>query len=236
MIVDIHTQIGKRKGLIFLVDELIKMMDDAGVEKSVVFSFPENIDNKYVYESVKNHPDRLIGFATINPWAEDAEKEFSKCLNEFGFKGLWLHPIRHGYVLDDHFLLDPILSICSDQIVPVLVYGAATISTIPNHVEEMSISFPEVPLIIAHMGYMYETNSAISVAKQQKNVYVETAGVFVKQIQNAINALGPEKVISGSNVPYDDFSFAIEKVKIATNDEKQQDLILGGNTMRLIGK
>lgn len=235
MIVDIHSQIGRRKGLVFQVEELLKRMDKDQVDKTIAFSFPENIDNDYVAKSVKAHPDRIIGFATINPWSETSEDDLNRCLNDHGFKGLWLHPIRHGYVMDDHFLLDPLLNICSKDKIPVLAYGAASISSIANHFEDLAMTFPELPLIIAHMGYMYETNSAIAVAKQNKNVYLETAGVFVKQIQTALSALGPEKIISGSNVPYDDFSFAIEKIKLATSDQKQRDMMLGGNTLRLIG-
>ena len=68
---DAHNQIGKRKGLVFEVEELLEAMDGSGVDMCVVFSFPEAVDNDYVARSVEAHPDRLIAFgveaASPNP-------------------------------------------------------------------------------------------------------------------------------------------------------------------------
>lgn len=37
---------------------------------------------------------------------------------------------------------------------------------------EMAMTFPKVNLIMAHGGQMYETTSAINVAKKYKNIYI----------------------------------------------------------------
>ena len=65
MIFDAHNHIGHRKGLDFPVEQLIERMDAAGIDKAVVFSFPEDIDNDYVADSVRRFPDRLIGFGLV---------------------------------------------------------------------------------------------------------------------------------------------------------------------------
>ena len=43
MIVDAHNHIGTRKGLTFLTDDLIQQMDQAEIDKAVVFSMTESI-------------------------------------------------------------------------------------------------------------------------------------------------------------------------------------------------
>ena len=52
MKIDAHNHIGKKKGISVSVDDFIKNMDEAGIDKAVVFSFSEQIDNEYVIESV----------------------------------------------------------------------------------------------------------------------------------------------------------------------------------------
>lgn len=235
MIIDIHNQIGLRKGIPpFQVEDLLPIMDENNVDKSVVFSFPENIDNDHVYESIKKHNDRFIGFASINPWNITAEDELKKCFNDYGFKGLWMHPLRHGYAFDDYFLLDTLLKLCIDEKKPLLGYGAATTATSPNHFEDMAINYPDLVIIIAHMGYMYETNAAMGIASKYENVYLEFEGVLQRQLIQAINNVGADKVIFGSNSPYGDMSFSIEKVRLATDDKDKRNLVLGGNTTRLL--
>ena len=50
MKIDAHNHIGKKKGISVSVDDFIKNMDEAGIDKAVVFSFSEQIDNEYVIE------------------------------------------------------------------------------------------------------------------------------------------------------------------------------------------
>src|SRR5690625_1253071 len=164
MIIDAHNHIGTKKGLQFLAEDLISRMDSVNIEKSVVFSFPEQINNNYVAESVNRYPDRLIGFGLVNPWEENAEYELRRCVEELGFKGLKLHPVKHGYAFDNPTILDPIFSICSEYKIPVIAYGGANILSSPNMFEEMAIKFPDVDFIMAHGGQMYETRSAVGVA------------------------------------------------------------------------
>jgi hypothetical protein len=234
MIVDAHNHIGKRKGLTFLAEDLLLEMDKAKIDQAVVFSMTESIDNPYVARSVKAHPDRLIGFATLNPWEEEAEAELKRCVEEYGMRGLKLHPIRHGFVFDDHFLLDPIFELCTHYRLPVIAYGAADVASIPNHFEEMANTFPGVPFIIAHMGYMYETNSAVDVASRAKNVYLETSWVNVRWIQNGLRKAGAGKLIFGTDTPKEEFYFSLERVNLATSDAKERSQILAENLLGLL--
>ena len=173
MKIDAHNHIGKKKGISVSVDDFIKNMDEAGIDKAVVFSFSEQIDNEYVIESVKRYPDRLFGFVTINPWSTTSEEELEKAFSTDEIHGLKLHPVKHAYALDDHSLLDPLFKICEKHNKPILIFGGANVYSSPNMFAEMAMTFPKVNLIMAHGGQMYETTSAINVAKKYKNIYIE---------------------------------------------------------------
>jgi uncharacterized protein len=236
MIFDVHNHIGKRKGLTFTAEELLQQMDETGIDRAVVFSMSESIDNDYVGKAVKAYPDRLTGFVMVNPWSESAEDDIRRGVHDLGLRGLKLHPIRHGFVFDDHFLLDPIFALCDELSLPVIAYGAADVASVPNHFEEMANTFPHVPFIMAHMGYMYETNSAIDVAHRTPNVYLETSGVFVRQVQNALRKVGAAKLIFGTDTPKEDFSFSLERIRMATTDPGECEQILGQNLLGLLGE
>jgi len=235
LIIDAHNHIGKRKGLTATAEELLDQMDNAHIDHAVVFSMTESIDNDYVGKAVKTYPDRLTGFVTVNPWDENAEEEIKRGVHNLGLKGLKLHPIRHGFVLDDHFLLDPIFGLCDELSLPVIAYGAADVASVPNHFIEMANTFPNVTFIIAHMGYMYETNSAIDAAILTPNIYLETSGVFVRQIQSAIRKGCITKLIFGTDTPKEDFHFSLERIRMATTIPRERELILGQNLLSLLG-
>lgn len=147
MKIDAHNHIGKKKGISVSVDDFIKNMDEAGIDKAVVFSFSEQIDNEYVIESVKRYPDRLFGFVTINPWSTTSEEELEKAFSTDEIHGLKLHPVKHAYALDDHSLLDPLFKICEKHNKPILIFGGANVYSSPNMFAEMAMTFPKVNLL-----------------------------------------------------------------------------------------
>jgi Amidohydrolase/Pyridine nucleotide-disulphide oxidoreductase len=87
-------------------------MDRANVDRPVVFPFVEVIDSHYndwMAETVAKYPDRLIGFAAVNPWHAGAADEARRAVSEKGLRGLKLHPYvgmrvdgRGGIVVDEH--------------------------------------------------------------------------------------------------------------------------------------
>lgn len=85
MIIDAHNHLGKRKGVEILVDNFVARMDESGIDKAVVFTFSEQIDNDYIVKSVKKYPDRLYGLVTINPWSTDSEQELRKAFEKRKF-------------------------------------------------------------------------------------------------------------------------------------------------------
>ena len=120
MIIDSHNHIGKRKGINFTAEEMIEWLDKAGVDACVVTSQVETINNDYVAEMQKKYPDRIIGYAVVNPWEWEAEEELERCFRDLNLYGLKLNPTRHGFALDRHEIVDPLFKICEKYNKPVL--------------------------------------------------------------------------------------------------------------------
>ena len=108
--------------------ETIEMMDEQGVDKSVVFGFPwRNADttkrnNDYILEAVQRHPDRLIGFCCIDPLHPQAPQEAQRCLNA-GLSGVGeLAFYTSG--IDQQCLeaLEPIMALSRQYDCPVMIH------------------------------------------------------------------------------------------------------------------
>ncbi len=234
MIIDSHNHLGTRKGEHFPIETLINWLDNAKVDACVVTTHPEAINNDYVATAQREYPNRIIGFAVVNPWDFDAEDELRRSLGELNLKGMKLNPIRHGFALDRHELVDPLFQICEEYKVPVLCHGGSDLFTMPGKFEEMARSFPNVNIIIAHIGEPDAVDSAIRAAQRYDNIYVDTAGIILDTLQKAIRYLDPEKILMGTDASWGRFELSMELVRRATNDERTRRLIMGENIARLL--
>lgn len=235
MIIDFHNHIGRKKGMEFTAESLIEKMDEGKIDRAVVFCFPENINNDYICEACGKYKDRLIGFASVNPWSDHVEQDLEYYLGEHKLKGIKLHSLRHGFNFDNHLLLDPIFGIAEKYGVPIIAYGAANVLCVPNMFVEMAETFPNVKLVMAHSGQMYEAKAAISAAARVKNLYLETSLVFALNIKKQLSDVGYDRIVLGTDMPYGDYELEIMKIKGEVPDRSALEAILGGNARKLIG-
>ena len=75
------------------VDMLLKVGDEAGVDKFLVHSVattPHQVRsiNSFIAKSVSEHPDRFIGFATLHPGCGDEIPEIVDEAIELGLSGI----------------------------------------------------------------------------------------------------------------------------------------------------
>ena len=100
MIIDLFSHIGPRKGEFYKVESLLELEDQAGVDKVMICSQLETIDNGYIFDCTQRYPDRTLGFGVINPWDMDGEEELERCFRDYNFYGVKMNPIRFGYSAD----------------------------------------------------------------------------------------------------------------------------------------
>ncbi len=88
-------------------DDLVALLDEAGIQKAVVYSNANNFDglmsrggdeyadvraeNDWLAAQVMRHPGRLIAFCSFNPWKEHALAELARCAKNPAFRGVKLH-------------------------------------------------------------------------------------------------------------------------------------------------
>lgn len=178
MIIDSHTHIRAGNDDI---GAFLNGMDEAGVDMAVVSPIaPVELgfhDNEYIAKLVKQYPDRIIGYASVHPADENAVDHLRQAVEDYGLKGLKLHPpIQNISMLDPR--LGPIIETCISYDIPILVHTGPVYSRESRmifsnsvDIDELAIRYPAAKFIIAH-GHPFGIDP-VMVAKHE-NVYIDT--------------------------------------------------------------
>jgi uncharacterized protein len=208
------------KNKLITADELTSGMGMMGIDCAIVFGFGflkmDNCReaNDYTIESVKNHPEKLIGFATVNPGSPDVEDELERCYKN-GLKGVGeIMPEGQKIDITDKKTMNPLCCFCKEHDWPVLVHlnelvGHYYPGKTPDSITQGAAlveNFPDTTFIFAHLGgglCFYETMPEMR--KMLKNVYYDTAAVpflYENRIYDVLKSAGViDKVLFGSDYP-----------------------------------
>ncbi len=165
-------------------EELLAGMDRAGIDMAVIYCHSGAFfDNDYTTLAVRQHPDRFVGFSYINPRREFARVELERA-QELGLIGISLNPKYDGYSLsiENHWFMDSVFSFCVEKGLIVLVegYGDSHYS-MPYQFRDVAWTFPDLKIILAHMGMFGGYDDVHRVAKLCPNVYVNTSTTTSQQ-------------------------------------------------------
>lgn len=216
-------------------EDMLRSMDQAGVNMAVGCSLGQMVDNSFIAQTVQKYPDRIIGFGQVNPRHTDAVESIDYLAGELGLKGLKLHPTMHGYHFADHGLLDPIFEAADRNNLVVLVNALDDPFCAPLSIEEIAKNFPHTPVMIAHMGTVWNVNEAILVAQRNPHIYLETSGAQLLDVKLAYRGVGARQIIMGTDWPGNDFDLERAKVARAIANEDDRKLVEGINLARLLG-
>ena len=214
--------------------ELEALLDRHGFDMALIMPPTlQDPDNRSMAKALQGHP-RLLGFAMINPYGpEGGVPELERAVGEWGMKGMKLVPLRHGYDIDTEV---PIRAMqCAERLgLPVSIHSGAHYC-LPWQIADLARKFPTVPVIMDHMGWRYYVDGAINVAMTTPNIYLETAMVSMPgYIKLAVNKLGADRVIYGSDYPTGSPASMLEVVKAANLKPEEEALVLGGTLARVL--
>ncbi|WP_437193897.1 amidohydrolase family protein [Planctomicrobium sp. SH527] len=146
------------------------------------------VDDAYVSTYVKKHPETLIGFMSIDPTQPGWRTELEQGHQEFGLRGIKLMPMYAGFRPDDSSL-DPLWTYASKHNLPVLLHTGTTFisqapleCTLPRHLDPVATRFPDVRMILAHLGHPYE-GECVAVIRKHPNLYADISALFYRPFQ-----------------------------------------------------
>jgi hypothetical protein len=107
---------------------------------------------------------------------------------------------------------------------------------LPYQIDRLAEKCPETTIILAHIGGFFSGGAALNVAERRRNVLVDTSEIpFPQMVRKAVDRLGVEKVLWGTDAPCCDIEHEILKVELAGLSESEKQLVFAGNFARLMG-
>jgi uncharacterized protein len=239
MIIDSHCHAGKGDGLTGPWDtaaplqKYLQRASRAGITRTVLFgAFHSNyaLANREVARIVASRPERFYGFAFVHP-ERDRGRVFAMvktAVEQYGFLGIKVH--RH-----DARITREICDVARSFSLPVLYDVMGEVSA----VELLANEYPDLHFIIPHLGSFADDwraqLSMIDHLVRHPNVYTDTSGIRrFDLLQEAAQRAGAGKILFGTDGPWLHPAVELEKVRVLGLPSFEEEMILGGNFLRLI--
>jgi predicted TIM-barrel fold metal-dependent hydrolase len=190
------------------------------------------IPNHLVYDALERHGDRAYGLVCINPHDKAVALRMMEDGFRHGCRGVKLAPNVHRAHFDEPVLAEAAAA-CSERGFPVYSHVLPDAGMTTADYAAFARRHPGTSFILGHMGHGPGDVDAIDLAAELENVYLETSLGNYLIIRDALDRLGPRKLIFGSEFPLGHPRAEMENVRLL--DPAAHPAILGGNILRLIG-
>jgi len=207
-------------------DELIKEYDSCGIEKMIVLGWDAEtgshlprVPNELVSSYVAHYPERLIGFASVDPLkGSSAIKELEHSIKDLNLKGLKLHPIAQTFYPHENKFYT-LYEKCVELDIPIIFHtgttgwgrglpgggGAKLDYANPIYLDNVAADFPRLRIIMAHQAFPWVTEQ-LAVAMHKSNVFIDLSGWSPKRFEPVfvmyMSKLIPHKFMFGTDYPF----------------------------------
>lgn len=202
------------------VKEALACADEAGVWGLCMQGWYWNdpglmrLHNDYMAEALKNHPDRLCAFVSVNPkFGDEAIYEIERC-RKLGFSGIGeLGPGGNGYDFEDPDFL-AVLDAAKKFDLPVNIHCGEPVGhsypgkdrTPLGPLAEIVKKNPDLKLILAHMGGglpFYELNPRYRscFGGVRYDMAANPLLYDIRSIRIVLELVGSERLLFGSDFP-----------------------------------
>lgn len=237
----------------------ITQLNAAGIDKAVIAAEDVTtrsgsviVSNEEVRKLVNIYPERLIGFASVDPQRKDALKVLEKAFIELKLTGLKLSPAMQYFMPNDSFM-NSIYEMCIKYNKPVLFDAGMTwVKNSPSKYsnpllfEDIAIKYPKLKICLGHFGWPWIRETAMLILKYP-NIYADTALLYFdspKQFFQTTfnNQLGEywidrmlyDKVMFGSTYPRIEQKRMVKAIDSLTLRPSQRKMVMGLNAMKFM--
>lgn len=222
------------------LNTLLAEMDRGGTTRAAIHSVattPHQVNsiNRFVLESARAHPDRLIPFATLHPDTPDLGDVVDEIVKE-GFLGVKLHPEFQGFKVDEKRALRLFDALAGR--LPVLLHCGdfRCDNSVPERITHMLKQIHGLDLICAHLGG-WTTWEISAIELRGADIWVDTSSsLYVLDPPTAtaiIKSYGVDRVLYGTDYPMWHADEEIQRFMELRITDDEREKILWRNHLRL---
>jgi uncharacterized protein len=171
------------------------------------------VPDREVAAYTQQHPDRLIGFLSLDPTQPGWQDELQEGHQDLKLKGIKLMPMYADFD-PNAVALNYLWEYATQHGLPVLLHTGTTFIeqaplryTLPRLLDDVAIRFPEVKMILAHLGHPYE-GECIATIRKHPNLYADCSALHYRpfQLYHSLMLLQEygvwDKLLFGSDYPF----------------------------------
>ena len=228
------------------VAALLECEAEAGFDMVVVMPQAKvDADNDGLLEQTAGNP-QMLPCVMMDPHLGEEGVAALRDYVDRGAKGMKLMGAIQKFEVDDPMVF-PFVEAARELGIVVSIHSG-TGNCHPNRIGTIARRIPETPVIMDHMGFPDHFEEGLTVCRENPNVYMGTTILrFHKrwainpeeavpvEVKRSVEALGPERVVFGSNLPeYRPIQVkrAVQRLELG---EEAEALIFGGNLARIYG-
>lgn len=225
------------------------MLQAAGIDRALTWLMPQGVSdvaesNKYVYDNSKIYPIFYpFGWTNVREGVDKDIDDAKRCLFDYGFRGVKLNGAQNDYPIDT----PEAMRVCE------VIAGAGGIiafhigddipdNTSTTRASNIAAAFPDTTILMVHMGgrgvnYKDRSRDVVDAALKNPNMILIGSEIGIDKIKYAIDTLGPERVMYGSDSPFSKTVDALSDYSqlLADYDEDIKELIMYKNALRVFG-
>lgn len=225
------------------VSSLLRSMDAAGIEKSVICSIatrPEQFEPIMKW-SKQIASERIVPFLSFHPMAPNALDQIDRIAGE-GFKGIKLHPYYQDFFIDAPDMMPFYERIAEKGLILVSHTGFDIAfprirKADPDRVLRVAQRFPSLKFVATHFG-AWEDWDRVGTVLLGKSVYMEISfslGLLEKDsARRLLTGHLADHILFGTDSPWQDQAQAVGYVDVMNLDAGLKASLLGGNALRLL--
>ncbi len=224
-------------------DGILRTMDEAGIDFSVVFPGglpPDPRSTNAELLAALEGEDRLLPGCLINPTlGPPAVDELRRCVGA-GARSMKLMAAAHGYRLDGP-APDAVMAAAAELGLPVTIHSGSEVSGCsPAYIGTLASRHPEVTIIMDHMGYREWVGLAVQAAAANPRIFLGTTLIAAAEpitIKKIIQEgrVGAGRIVFGSNAPSGVAVNGVRGIRGLGLDAADEAAVLGGNLAAVYG-
>jgi predicted TIM-barrel fold metal-dependent hydrolase len=217
------------------LEKYLRWAAKAGIGRTAIFAAFHSdyaVANREVARIVASRPNRFYGLAFVHAAGTAARRR----TGEGRDRTIWICTASRCTVYDAR-LSREICDVARAFSIPILYDPIGEVSI----VELVATEYPDVAFIIPHMGSFSDDwraqHSLIDYLVRHPNIYTDTSGVRrFELLEQAVQRAGAHKILFGSDGPWLHPGVELEKVRLLGLSPTDEQLVMGGNFLRLISK
>jgi len=218
-------------------------MAGSGITHSVALPI-EPYGNTVELLSLAKEEKGVIPFASVDPNDPNRTEKLRKYVAS-GCRGLKLHPIIQDFHPSSTECMETVEEF-SQYDLPVFFHSGQTAYYLPesesetygrpeNYVKTIA-AFPKVKFILGHMA-MFQAAIAIEIAEKHSNIYFDTSFQPIGMVKKAIERVGEDRIMFGTDWPFGRQRFEFEIImKLTNGNPSLREKLFWKNAESLIGE